>query len=294
MVKKSVIVLKSHKQTQEHMNALSLLWSSVFNYLDHDKYDKVVYDLLAVKNNKNLQGRIKKADFIIVLGGDGTLLESSKYIEKTPCILINSDPQTSVGSLAFGDISNYPLLRQILLKLNTLAYKNTELCQQVELINHSRIEIYENMNQIPYLALNEVYIGAPVRAYPAKYRITVPGRLQETQISCGIIVTTGTGSSALYNSEYRQKYHGEAIKPPFKSNDNRLSWIVISPYINKNIYDSKLLGGIIKHDSYMIFISLKDNQLICMDGNYTIDCPSGTKILVKLSDIHLCMCKKKN
>jgi len=46
--------------------------------------------------------------FVISIGGDGTLLDTSHYCEDSPILGVNSDPQSSIGALCVATIENFP------------------------------------------------------------------------------------------------------------------------------------------------------------------------------------------
>ena len=51
---------------------------------------------------------VKNSDLVIAIGGDGTALSASHYLEKTPILIVNSNPKKSIGALATIPLKDLP------------------------------------------------------------------------------------------------------------------------------------------------------------------------------------------
>jgi len=130
---------------------------------------------------------LKNIDLIISIGGDGTALSASHYIEDKPILAVNSDSEKSVGALTT-------------INLNQLDEKLEQIkngSNKKELLE--RIEILINNKKIPSLALNDVFVGNEKSYHISKYKILFKDS-EEIQRSSGLIFSTGTGSTAWFKS----------------------------------------------------------------------------------------------
>ncbi|KAF5281825.1 hypothetical protein FQA39_LY05039 [Lamprigera yunnana] len=179
-----------------------------------------------VNRLKYSKGLIDWADIVMPLGGDGTFLLAASQIRdnKKAVIGFNSDPNKSEGYLCLpkqysenvreaidrlqrGDFSW--LLRsriRISLKgqnefisakhLHPILYEtNIDLCDGEE------IKEINNMQVLPILALNEVFIGENMSARVSYLEINLNGSDKVTSTKCsGLCVATGTGSTSWHLS----------------------------------------------------------------------------------------------
>ncbi|MBC7658353.1 MAG: NAD(+)/NADH kinase [Chitinophagaceae bacterium] len=127
-------------------------------------------------------------DCVIALGGDGTLITSSYYInDATPLIGIRSS-SASVGFLCAGDHQHIPAIIEAF-QSNQLRYtERNRLLAHVHrrdgTIDHSSIA-----------ALNDFLFAASSPAATTRYNIGFLGRT-ETHKSSGVWIATATGSTA--------------------------------------------------------------------------------------------------
>lgn len=179
---------------------------------------------------------IKWADIIVPVGGDGTFLLAASRAdsihangtEKKPVVGFNSDPAGSEGRLLLpkqysADITgavkrllnrdfkwmHRTRIRITLLSSNGklpvaadlhehkggtmehLCLESDQLSLQEQTLYNSRIK-----RVIPYLALNEVFIGETLSARVSHLRLKVDDYKETTTKCSGLCVTTGTGSTS--------------------------------------------------------------------------------------------------
>ena len=123
---------------------------------------------------------------------------------------VNSAPETSIGALTT-------------IKLHQLRKKLEEISKNnFKTENLERIEVSINNEPIDFLALNDIFIGNENSYNISMYKIKFKSK-EEPQRSSGIIFSTGTGSTAWFNS---------AGGTPFSPQSKFIKMIVREPYCN--------------------------------------------------------------
>lgn len=194
---KALVVCK-HEDEKNHSEVHSLI----------EKYfKKVVYTWKNTLTGKELED----IDFVISIGGDGTALSASHFIEDKPLLAVNSSPSTSVGALTT-------------LIIDKLDEKLKEISEErFRTENLERIEVSINDKIIEHLALNDVFIASEEAYHISKYKIKFKDE-EEIQRSSGLIFSTGTGSTAWFNS---------AGGIPFSPQSKFVKMIIREPYCGK-------------------------------------------------------------
>ncbi|MCP4849539.1 MAG: hypothetical protein GY899_16495 [Verrucomicrobiaceae bacterium] len=120
----------------------------------------------------------KGIDLAVTIGGDGTFLETSHFIDdQTPIIGVNSDPSRSVGFLSACNGSEFP---EIFAGLNDLPRLN---------LTRARATINGNLTGPPIL--NDILFSSPNPAATTRYRIG-----ERSFRNSGCLVSTASGSTA--------------------------------------------------------------------------------------------------
>ena len=125
--------------------------------------------------------RIEGVDLVVVVGGDGTMLEVSHYVSDIPLLGVNSDPKTSVGHFCMFTAETFANALDNLTELTRSVLQRMELVQDGKLI------------KVP--VLNDVFIGHPNPAATSRYVIHNKGNRTEHKDS-GLLVATASGSTA--------------------------------------------------------------------------------------------------
>src|SRR3989344_2070474 len=154
-------------------------------------------------------------DLVITFGGDGTFLSASHYVSHQLILGVNSDPKRSAGFLTSTNLKNVmKKLKEVVsgkLKIKTYPRASAKIFHKDKCVLTEK-------------ALNEVYIGNSrpqhISVYSLKFR-----NKKELQKSSGIIISTGTGSTAWYKS-----IGGK----PFDKSLKTLKFIVREPLVVKN------------------------------------------------------------
>jgi len=130
---------------------------------------------------------IRRADVIIPLGGDGTFLRASHYVEDLPMLGVNSDPAVSVGFFCGATRETFRARLRAWLRG---ALPRTTL---------TRLQLTLNGRRMPELILNECLVTHQNPAATSRYLLHI-GTRQEAQTSSGLWVATPAGSTAAARS----------------------------------------------------------------------------------------------
>jgi len=122
---------------------------------------------------------------IVVLGQDGLVVNTAKYLNGQPVIALNPDPQRIDGVLLPFDV--HEANQAISLALSGLKVWRDVTMAQAMLNEGQRV-----------LVVNDLFIGARTHV-SARYHLRYEGR-EEDQSSSGLIVSTGAGSTGWYRS----------------------------------------------------------------------------------------------
>ncbi|XP_055702674.1 NAD kinase 2, mitochondrial isoform X2 [Phlebotomus papatasi] len=182
---------------------------------------------------------INWADMIVPVGGDGTFLMAASRADfikgpvgrKIPVMGFNSDPESSEGRLmlpknystntksAIERIMKHDFtwMHRSRIRITHLASNGNlpeaidlhehkgnnmeHLCLEPELLDPEEQELYDAKvkRTLPYLALNEVFIGETLSARVSHLQLRVDGKVTNTKCS-GLCVSTGTGSTSWHTS----------------------------------------------------------------------------------------------
>ena len=187
----------------------------------------------------------KKSDFIIVLGGDGTMLNASKKasIYNKPLLGVN------LGTLGYLTYTEKEVVFEALDKVLNNSY-TTEKRMMLECkINNS--------NQVKnFSALNDICLTKSIHNKMISFDLIINDELIDNYRADGIIISTPTGSTA-----YNLSAGGPIIKPDIDA-------IVITPICPQMIYARPSV--ISAKDTIKIKICKNENEaILSFDGeNY--------------------------
>jgi NAD+ kinase len=156
---------------QEHYSALD----AVRNELTRRQIN---FDAMA---RVDVTGPISGVDLVISVGGDGTFLDASHFLEDVPLLGVNSSRSSSFGHFCLANEAN---LAQVLDDIDG----GREPCELL------RMELQLNGSVLPELVLNEVLICHSNPAGTSRYFIEIDGQREE-QRSSGIWVGPPAGST---------------------------------------------------------------------------------------------------
>ena len=200
-----------------------------------------------------------KSDFIIVLGGDGTLLGTGRKAAKygTPLLGINMG---TLGFLASADVANYKeTIEQVL---------NGEYKLEKRLMPEANI-ISEVDGPKQYVAINDVCTTRGVFTKITEYKIFVNDEYLATFRADGMIVSTPTGSTA-----YNLSAGGPVLKPD-------IGCMVITPICAHTLHSRSVVVS--ADDVIRIEASFGANGdiIMSMDGQTSVILNNGDTISIK-------------
>ena len=196
---------------------------------------------------------VKKVDLIIVFGGDGTLLNSSrKYLkDQIPILGVN------MGNVGF---------------LTDISVDNFEMAINEILDGKFKIEernlVSAKFNESHLYGLNEVAIHSGAYAQLMRYRLNVNNKVVYEQRSDGLIVATPTGSTA-----YSLSAGGPIIHPSLDV------WTIL-PMLPQSLSSRPFVISSDEKVEVELFDGPSDTAKICVDGQDDIDVPYGAKISI--------------
>jgi NAD+ kinase len=247
MFRKILVLLKDgFKETE--------IVESIKNILSKSEIKIISFNDLKKKDILNV-------DLVITIGGDGTFVKAAHLVEDSFILGINSSPDTSEGALTSVNINEINELK----KLDKKDFR---------IIERPRAEVILNNKILEEKAVNEVYIGASSQFHSSRYKIKFKDK-EEEQRSSGIIVSTGTGSSAWFLSAGGQ---------PFNYEEKRLCFLVREPYFGKRVYKPTILKGEVLEDQEIVITSTRDFGGIIAINDSTYDFNSGDIVKIKLSN----------
>jgi NAD kinase len=186
---------------------------------------------------------IAKAQFVITVGGDGTLLAAAHWVGSAKLLGVNSAPKSSVGYLS---CTQRTLLAR---DLGRIA-KGTLLPQQV-----SRIEVALDGRSLPP-ALNDVLVAHEQPAATSRYRLHL-GRLAEEHRSSGLWVASAAGSTAGIRSAGGQ---------PMPLDARRLEFRARELYRPRGSRDPVLESGFVEAGQELVIESAMESGWLYLDG----------------------------
>ncbi|MFI1393482.1 hypothetical protein [Streptomyces sp. NPDC020681] len=150
-------------------------------------------------------------DVVVVVGADGLVANTAKYLSGQPVVGIDTEPGRNPGVLVRHRTKDTARL---------LAAAVTPRCACDEL---TMVEaVADNTERLR--ALNEIYLGRPGHQ-SARYRLSPADDTDasEAQASSGVLVGTGTGATGWLRSLWQERASGLQLPGPA---DPRLIWFV--------------------------------------------------------------------
>ncbi|MBF9072074.1 NAD(+)/NADH kinase [Streptacidiphilus fuscans] len=210
-------------------------------------------------------------DVVVVVGPDGLVANTAKYLTGQPVIGVNPDPASGWGVL----VRHAP---QDLAGLLDAVANGSARAEQRTMVRAATAE------GDSITALNEVYLGH--RGHQsARYRLSLPDGSQEHQSSSGLLIGTGTGATGWCLSASRQRGGGFELPQP---TDSALSWFVReawpSPTTGADLTAGLLSGG------QELTILVESEELVVFGDGIEADRLSvgwGQSVTVRTSDRRL-------
>ena len=243
-------------------------------YNAFENVKKQISSLLKIKvvEQRYLPSNIfSENDLVIVLGRDGLVANTAKYVSNIPIIAINPDKKRYDGVLLPFESNNFMRAVNEVLSGN---YKAQKVSMAEAVLNDGQ----------RLLAFNELFIG--VRSHSsARYQISFSGTT-ENHSSSGIIVSTGAGSTGWLSSIFNMTngiISGFSSNPKLKpekipKDANYLVFVVREPFASVSS-QAGIVAGKIQNGGELLIESLMPNDgIIFSDGIFSdfLNFNSGT------------------
>lgn len=237
------------------------------DYLDeHEQYTRQLTEAELLLKQRGIVQRVERRllpsylfgprDIVIVIGQDGLVANTIKYLDGQPVIGVNPDPGRWDGKL--------------------LAFETGDLEQAVRRVESGRAEVRDitlaeastNDGQ-RMLAVNDIFIG-PRSHTSARYSLTSGGRC-EPQSSSGVIVSTGFGSTGWFQSILAgamgvMGMEEHALCQGFAWDARRLQFSVREPFPSRTTGTSLVFGEITEDCPLRLESFMPGNGVVFSDG----------------------------
>lgn len=219
-------------------------------------------------------------DVVVVLGQDGLVANTLKYLNGQPLVGVNPDPQRWDGQLLPFQVSN---LEKVMREVLRGGRNRREVTMAEARLNTG----------LSLCAVNDLFIG--MRSHgSARYRITL-GKSAESHSSSGIVVSTGLGSTGWFKSlmvgaagvavASGRAQQGQQKDSQFPWESSYLYFTVREPFPSKTTGTALVFGKVTAQQPLLIESLMGENGVIFSDGieQDFIEFNSGTKATISLA-----------
>jgi NAD kinase len=224
------------------------------------------------------------SDIVVALGQDGVVANTMKYLDGHPLIGVNPDARRYDGVLL-------PFVAKDLQALLLEVASDKRSFKTVTMAKASLAN-----GQVLY-AVNDLFIGA--RSHTSALYEIATGERKERQSSSGLIVSTGLGSTAWFQSivtgslAIAGAFGGEAKTSqkmehyqPQAWDSAELRFAVREPFPSKTSQVSLVYGHLTRSEQLKVRSLMPENGVIFSDGieNDRLDFNSGTEVQIMVAD----------
>lgn len=257
------VQLKEETQNQKTTNEFSVYEQE--NETFYDSIDSIQEQLNGVLKTKVIEQDFlpnyifSEKDLVVVVGQDGLVANTAKYVDNIPIVAVNPDEQRYDGVLL--PFTPYNFMTAVNDVLNgNFRHKNITMAE-VNLNDGQRL-----------LAFNDFFIGIRTHS-SSRYQITFREQ-KENHSSSGVIVSTGAGATGWMSSMFNMANGmiktfsgGKQIeyKPPGQE-DESLLFVVREPFVSKTSQATIVAGQVYFGEVLTIESFMPQNGIIFSDG----------------------------
>jgi NAD kinase len=195
---------------------------------------------------------------VVVVGQDGLVANTAKYVGDVPIVAVNPDPARFDGVLL---PYRLPEARSAVARvLEQKARTRSVTLAEAKLFDGQRL-----------LAFNDLFVGCASHV-SARYRLRV-GKRSESQSSSGMIVSTGAGSTGWMSSVFNMvggiaHSLGDAAeqRPQLAWEDRQLAWAVREPFASKSSQAGLVFGMLSEGEELVVESQMPAGGVIFSDG----------------------------
>jgi NAD kinase len=222
-------------------------------------------------------------DIVVVLGQDGLVANTVKYLDGQPVIGVNPDPARWDGQLL-------PFQVKDIRKIVPEVFRNARPTKSVTMAKASL-----NTGEVIH-AVNDIFVG-PRSHISARYSISI-GRRTENHSSSGVIVSTGVGSTGWLKSllagaagivesaSAGGKRPAAALKSEFAWDAEYLCFTVREPFPSNTTRATIVFGRVTAREPLVLVSQMAENGVIFSDGieQDFLEFRSGTRAAITVSE----------
>lgn len=220
-----------------------------------------------------------EGDLIVVLGQDGLVANTAKYVNGLPIVAINPDAERYDGVL----LPHQP--GTFLSAINGFVHGNYKM----KMVNMAKATLNDGQS---LLAFNDFYIGASSHI-SSRYNLEFDGK-RESQSSSGILVSTGAGSTGWISSVFNMTnninnyYFNKKREFDFGLDweENKLLFVVREPFLSKMSQIDLGYGTITRGKTLKIESKMPNKGVIFSDGIESdfLNFNSGSKVEIGIAE----------
>jgi NAD kinase len=211
-------------------------------------------------------------DIVVVVGQDGLVANTLKYLNGQPVIGINPDPSRFDGVLLPFQVKDVSLIFNDVVGNK---YKHKQISMAKAVLNDGQV----------LLAVNDLFIG-PRYQTSARYEIEIDGK-KEVQSSSGIIISTGLGSTGWLKSIVAGAMgvsgKNKQVDTSFSWDANQLKFAVREPFPSQNTGTELVYGEICAQEEMTVSSLMPGNGVIFSDGMVDDYLEFNSGVCVKLN-----------
>jgi NAD kinase len=195
---------------------------------------------------------------VVVVGPDGLVANTAKYVGNLPIIGVNPDPSRNDGVLLPFQVGG------------ARAAVRRVLDRKAKLREVTLAEVNLNDGQ-RMLAFNDFYIGCDSHV-SARYTIETSNQ-SESQSSSGVLISTGAGSTGWFSSLFNMtrgfcRFAGGVEPQPvtMRWEERQLLWAVREPFQSRHSSASLVAGYVTEGEELVIGSQMPNTGVIFSDG----------------------------